>query len=217
MIITIGSLKGGVSKSTTAVNTAVELARGGGHIALVDADPNTSTSVTWARDREEYSPDLPTVLCVQRRGNLRRTLLDLDKSYHVVIVDVGGYDSQEMRTAATASDLLVVPMTPSPVDLDPLPKFMELLVAFRDFNPGLVARGLMTQVPTQSLSKRLDGARAILADYPELPLIDTVMHRRNAYVDVMPVGRGVVEWTDYKARAEMQLIVQEMMTYGDKA
>jgi chromosome partitioning protein len=216
MIITIGSLKGGVGKSTTAVNTAAELVRdgGGGLIALVDADPNTNTSVTWARDREEHSPELPNVLCVQRRGNLRTTLRELSKAYNVVIVDVGGYDSQEMRTAATASDLLVVPMTPSPVDLDALAPFMKLLEQFQDYNPGLLARGLMTQSPTQSLSRRLDDAKAILADYPDLPLFDTVMHRRNAYIDVMPVGRGVVEWTDYKAKAEVQLIVQEMMEHA---
>lgn len=212
MIITIGSLKGGVGKSTTAVNTAVELVRQGRRVMLVDADPNTTTSVTWAGDREEHSPGLAPVAGVQKRGNLRNTLLDMDLAYDVVVVDVGGYDSQEMRTAATAAHLLVVPMTPSPVDLDPLARFMGLLEQARDFNPDLVARGLMTQVPTQSLSHRLDDAKAILADYPDLPLIDTVMHRRNAYIDVMPVGRGVVEWTDYKAKAEVQLIVKEMMS-----
>lgn len=214
MIITVASLKGGVSKSTTAVNTAVELVRQGLRVMLVDADPNTTTSVTWAGDREDHSPELAPVTGVQKRGNLRNTLLDMDLAYDVVVVDVGGYDSQEMRTAATAAHLLVVPMTPSPVDLDPLPKFMALVGQAWDFNPGLVVRGLMTQVPTQSMSKRLDDAKAILADYPDLPLFDTVMHRRNAYIDVMPVGRGVVEWTDYKAKAEMQLIVQEMMNHG---
>jgi chromosome partitioning protein len=105
-------------------------------------------------------------------------------------------------------------MTPSPVDLDALAPFMKLLEQFQDYNPGLLARGLMTQSPTQSLSRRLDDAKAILADYPDLPLFDTVMHRRNAYIDVMPVGRGVVEWTDYKAKAEVQLIVQEMMEHA---
>lgn len=214
MIITISSLKGGVSKSTTAVNAAVELTRQGLRVALVDADPNTNTSVTWAGDREAHSPGLAPVMSVQRKGNLRNTLLDMDQAYDVVIVDVGGYDSQEMRTAATASHLLVVPMTPSPVDLDPLGKFMALLARVWDFNPGMVARGLMTQVDSRSSGDRLDDAKAILTDYPDLPLLDTVMHRRNSYIDVMPVGRGVVEWTDYKAKAEMQLIVQEMMSHG---
>lgn len=215
MIITIGSLKGGVGKSTTAVNTAVELMRLGNRVALVDADPNTTTSVTWVNDRDDRSPELPSIMGFQRKGNLRSFLLTMAEDYDAVIVDVGGYDSQEMRTAATASDLLVVPMTTSPIDLDPLARFVELIKAFKDFNPGLVARALLTQVPTQSLSKRLDIAREQLADYPELPMFDTVTHRRNAYVDVMPLGRGVVEWNDYKAKAEVQLIVQEMVSHGD--
>lgn len=32
-----------------------------------------------------------------------------------------------------------------------------------------------------------------------------------AIMDVMPVGRGVVEWTDYKAKAEIQVLVQELI------
>ncbi|WP_211882350.1 AAA family ATPase [Pseudarthrobacter albicanus] len=211
MIITIGSLKGGVGKSTATVNAAAELTRLGYKTIVVDADP-IGTTANWIGDREKQSPDHAAIIGIQKKGNLRSTLQELDTNYDVVLVDVGGYDSQEMRTAATSSDLLVVPMKPSPVDLDTLPQFVDLLVAFRDFNPELLVRGLFTQAPTHSMSKKLDDAKDILGDYPELPLFDTTMFQRSAYMDVMPLGRGVVEWSDSKAKAETQVLVQEMMS-----
>jgi len=210
MILTIGSLKGGCSKSTLTVNLAAELARQGKKVTVVDADPIASTT-NWIADREERSPDLPSIIGVQKQGNLRATLLDLDASADYVIVDTGGYDSTELRTAATASDVLVVPMKPSPLDLDTLPKFVKVVQGILDFNAELAVRGLFTQASTHAWNQRLDDARDILSDYPEIPLFQTTIYQRSSYMDVMPVGRGVVEWTDSKAKAEIQVLAQELI------
>ncbi|UKA52176.1 AAA family ATPase (plasmid) [Arthrobacter sp. FW305-123] len=210
MIVTIGSLKGGCSKSTLTVNLAAELVRQGKKVTIVDADPIASTT-NWIADREERSPDLPSIIGVQKKGNLRATLLDLDEAADFVIVDTGGYDSQELRTAATASDVLVVPMKASPLDLDTLPKFVKVVEGILDFNPGLAVRGLFTQASTHAMDKRLDESRDILSDYPEIPLFKTTIYQRSSYMDVMPVGRGVVEWADGKAKAEIQVLAQELI------
>ena len=213
MILTIGSLKGGCSKSTLTVNIAAELARQGMKVTVVDADPIASTT-NWIADREERSPGLPSVIGVQKKGNLRATLLDLDAGADYVIVDTGGYDSQELRTAATASDVLVVPMKASPLDLDTLPKFVKVVEGIMDFNAELAVRGLFAQASTHPMDKRLDESRDILVDYPEIPLLETTIHQRSSYMDVMPVGRGVVEWSDSKAKAEVQVLVQELINIG---
>lgn len=213
MIVTTGSLKGGVGKSTVTVNVAAELCRLGHKVIVVDADPIATTS-RWIGDREERSPDHALVPGIQKRGNLRQTLLELDSTYAYVLVDVGGYDSPEMRTAATTSDQLIVPMKPSPPDLDILPEFVDLINQFHDFNPELLVRGLFTQAPTHATSRKVGDAKSILADYPELPLFDTTLYQRAAYMDVMPLGRGVVEWNSSKAKAEVQVLVQEMIANG---
>ncbi|MCU1565583.1 MAG: hypothetical protein JWQ56_520 [Pseudarthrobacter sp.] len=210
MIATVGSLKGGVGKSTATVNVAVELTRLGKRVIVVDADP-IGTTANWISDREQHSSDLAKIIGIQKKGNLRATLQELDETYDVVLVDVGGYDSQEMRTAATTSDLLVVPMKPSPVDLDTLPRFVPLLEQFKDFNPELTIAGIFTQAPTHSMSRKVDDAKDILSDYPEIPMFSTTLYQRSAYMDVMPLGRGVVEWSDSKAKAEVQVFVQELM------
>lgn len=213
MIITTGSLKGGVGKSTVTVNVATELCRLGHKVIVVDADPIATTS-RWIGDREERSPEHSLITGIQKRGNLRQTLLELDSTYDYVLVDVGGYDSPEMRTAAITSNLLVVPMKPSPPDLDVLPDFVDLVTQFLDFNADLSVRGLFTQAPTHAASRKVGDSKGILVDYPELSLFDTTLYQRSAYMDVMPLGRGVVEWNAPKAKAEVQVLVQEMIANG---
>ena len=210
MIVTLGSHKGGCSKSTLTVNMAAELARAGRSVLVVDADPNTTAS-RWIAYREQHSADRPPVTGVQKRGDLQRTLRELRPGWDIILVDTGGFDSQELRSAAIASDLLITPIRPSSMDPDTLPRFAEVLAGIESFNPQLVVRGIFTQASTHAQDQTLDDAKAVLEDYPEIPLFDTTMRLRKAYSAVVPLGRGVVEWTDSKAKAEIQVLVQEVL------
>lgn len=211
MIVTLGSHKGGCSKSTLTVNIAAELARLGRRVLIVDADPNTTAS-RWIAYREQHSADRPVITGVQKRGDLQRTLVEMRQgSFEAVLVDTGGFDSQELRSAGIVSDLLIAPVRPSTFDTDTLPRFAEVLAGIETYNPELVVRGIITQVPTNDRDRALDEAKEVLSDYDEIPLFDTTMRQRSAYSTVNPLGRGVVEWSDYKAKAEIQVLVQEMI------
>jgi len=210
MIVTLGSHKGGCSKSTLTVNIAAELARQGRRVMVVDSDPNSSAS-RWIAYREQHSPELPRVTGIQKRGDLKRTLTELDWAWDVVLVDTGGFDSQELRSGGIASDLLVTPIRPSSMDTDTLPRFAEVITGIEEYNPRLTVRGLFTQASTHPQDRSVSESKDLLADYPEIPLFDTTMRMRTAYSTVNPLGRGVVEWTDRKAKAEIQVLVQEMI------
>jgi chromosome partitioning protein len=97
------------------------------------------------------------------------------------------------------------------MDTDTLPRFAEVITGIEDYNPRLTVRGMFTQAPTNDRGRALGESKALLADYPEIPLFDTTMWLRSAYSTVNPLGRGVVEWTDRKAKAEIQVLVQEMI------
>lgn len=209
MIILVGSQKGGAGKSTIAVNLAAELARQGEDVVVVDADAQRSAA-RWHADREAAGIT-PAIACIEKLGNIRETLLDLDARYGYVIVDVAGKDSKEMRTGMTAAHKMVVTVRPSQLDLDTLPHMSELVEQVRDFNPELVVRSLLTQVPTNpGVTERTD-AGEYLSDYPALHPLQTVVYERKAYRDVIGEGLGVVEWNNPKARAEIQEFAAELM------
>lgn len=209
MIIVIGSQKGGPGKSTVVTNLAVEFAKTGKDVVIVDADPQRSAS-RWHADREEAG-HAPKIAAVEKLGNVRDTLLDLDQRYGIVLVDCAGNDSKEMRTAMTAAHQMLVTVRPSQLDLDTLPHMLELIEQAQDFNPGLVVRGLLSQAPTNpNGTERLD-AGEYLSEYEVIRPLETVIYERKAYRDVIGEGLGVVEWTNVKARAEIQELAAEVM------
>lgn len=209
MIILVGSQKGGAGKSTIAINLAAELARQGQDVVIVDADAQRSVA-RWHADRAAAGVT-PAIACIEKLGNIRETLLDLDGRYGYVIVDVAGKDSKEMRTGMTVAHKMVVTVRPSQLDLDTLPHMSELVEQVRDFNAELQVRSLLTQVLTNpGVTERTD-AGEYLSDYPALHPLQTVVYERKAYRDVIGEGLGVVEWNNPKARAEIQEFAAELM------
>lgn len=209
MIILIGSQKGGCGKSTTAVNICAELSRKGHDVVLVDAD-RQGTSANWVMDRSE-NKSLPVVHCVQKYDNIRDTLLDLNKRYEYVIVDAAGRDSRELRTGMVAADLLVIPFRPSQPDLDTLPKMKELITQAIDLNPNLRVHGLLTMAPTNPIINEISEAKEYLEDYPEIQLLRSAIRDRKVYRDAMSNGNGVIEMDNSKAKAEIQLLMSELL------
>ncbi|WP_420181232.1 AAA family ATPase [Paenarthrobacter sp. TA1.8] len=208
-VILVASQKGGTSKTTTTINIAAELSRLGHDVLIVDCDKSVQSSTTWAEDRAQ-DDSLPRVHAIQKTGNVREALKDLKKRYDYVIVDAPGHDSQEMRTAMTVADLMIIPVRPSQFDLDTMPGMVGLIEAAQDMNPKLKATALLTQVPTYPNATEEDEAKDYLRDYPQIPLIDAALKIRKAYRDSIPVGRGVIELSNASAKAEVQVLVKEI-------
>lgn len=112
MIICVGGQKGGTGKSTTAVCLAAWMAGQGKDVLLVDANSAQGTASNWA-ERRAANEALPKVACVEKSGNIYETVRDLAKRYDDVIIDSGGQDSKELRTALPTSHLLLTPTKPS--------------------------------------------------------------------------------------------------------
>lgn len=68
-------------------------------------------------------------------------------------------------------------------------------------------------VSSNVFTKEREEAQSYLEDFPTVRLAQTVLHQRKAFADCLAEGKGVVEMRDTKAKAEMQLLTQEVFTW----
>lgn len=211
MIIVVGNHKGGTSKSTLAVNLAVEYQRQGRKVIILETDPTVSTASQWAADRENTTRE--PITTVRKTGRLGSTIDDLAAAYDIVIIDTAGKDSTELRSAAHRADLLLVPTSTTVADLDATRIFLSWMDEARDMNPALKMLVVISKAPTYWHSNHVQTATAALAEIPkeiEFDLADTVIHHRNVYAQALSEGLSVVESDNSKAKAEIQLLTQEI-------
>jgi chromosome partitioning protein len=133
-VITIGNVKGGTAKTTTAVQLALHAGGAGNRTLLVDADPGRS-ALSWVTRAGEDWPHgmVPTI--AYHQPDLPRRLPGLAQGYDLVVIDTphdpaGGARVGAMLVSAIAvADLLVVPSAPSGADLDRLEDLLAAIAA----------------------------------------------------------------------------------------
>lgn len=208
MILLVGGEKGGTGKSTLATNIAVWLARNNQDTLLLDTDPQGSAS-GWAATRIELD-DLPPVHSVQKTGDVFTAVKDLSARYDQVIIDAGGRDSRELRSAMLAAERMIVPIKPSQFDLWTVDRLDELIQQALAFNHVLKTIAVVSMAPTHHQIKETDDAREMLAEFEHLHLSDCVICDRKVYRDAIIEGRGVLEMSNRKAIDEVENLAQEV-------
>lgn len=207
MIIALGATKGGVGKSTIVTNLAVAFQQRRKQVIVVEADPTVRTLSTWKEDRA--TTEHPPVTVVRQAGNLRDDLRDLDGKYDIVLVDLPGKDSREMRTTATVADLLLIPCQPHQVDIDPTIAMLPIIEEARDFNPGLIVSVVLNRVPTHAWSTKEEDARAVLEESFGL-VVRTSIHDRTVFSTANGIGLSVLEANDKKAQHEITALTDDI-------
>jgi chromosome partitioning protein len=213
MKILIGGTKGGSGKSTAVMNLAAYMASQGLRVIIMDTDPQGSCAkfVERRENTDINVKQLAKIHCVQNSGNVYQSVLDLDKLYDIVLIDAGGHDSRELRTAMVAADHLYVPLQASQLDLETLTSLTEMIVMAMDQNPTLKVHGLLSRASSSPFNNEAQEARELFEQFPLFKLSRTLIRDRKVYRDVLVVGKGVVEHTNSKAKAEIQLLGQEIL------
>ena len=210
MITIVGCNKGGASKTTTATNLSVGLAKRGKDVCLVDADPQRSAA-KWHAEREENS-NPPTITLVEKLGSIASTLRGLNEKYEHVIVDVAGRNSRELITGGMVADLIIAPHQNSQFDLDTLEELQDQLVNWRDHNPELQVRIYHAMASTNASVKEKERAEflAYLAEFPDFQVLQSVGFSRKVYKDAACEGLSVLETGNAIAAAEINALMQEV-------
>lgn len=211
MIILVGGEKGGTGKTTLATNLAAIRALVGRDVLLIDTDPQGSANY-WAQSRDEENIT-PRVACVQKFGKgLPAEVKDLANRYEDIVIDAGGRDSVELRSALVIAEKIYIPIQPSQFDIWTLNQMDELVETAKAFNPELQAQVLISRSSTNPSVRESDDTRKLLDDFANLDLANVIIRDRIAYRKAAKDGLAVTELKpkDPKAVDEMQSLYKEV-------
>ena len=211
MILTVGGEKGGPGKSTVATTMAAMRAAAGRQVLLVNADAQ-STSIHWAAARRDH-PEVPQVTTVTLRGpKIHTEIADMAKRFEDVVIDTGGHDCVELRSAMIASDRLLMPLRPSQPDLWTLEKMAEIVEAVSTVNERLQCMLFTNQVPATSRDRLRQAITEIMESWPQFRLLKTSWMFRAAFSSAIGDGLTVHEMKprDGKAAAEASFLYGEI-------
>ena len=213
MIILVGGEKGGSGKTTIATNLAAMLAEKGRDVLLVDTDTQGSASF-WAAARTDH-PDVPRVTTMQKHGRtVAQEVQQLAPKFQDIVIDSGGRDSAELRSAMLAADIILVPSRPSMYDIHSLALMNSLVDQSRQYNPDLKAVVLVNGAPTNAASADVTEMREVVADFAHLRTLDAVLRDRVVYRRSAAQGLSVSEYQprDAKGVAELDALFTELTT-----
>jgi chromosome partitioning protein len=203
MIITVATMKGGSGKSTLASCLAVHWHLRGRHPTLIDADPQRSIMRLVARERA-----LGGVAVVEdATENAPNTARRLANGGGLVIMDTPGFRSQTTLDCVAIADFLIVPVKPSPFDVDRMLDTLGILTERSDGRQPLF-RCLLTQTTRDSvISKHI---RNELAE-AGLPVMASEMANRVGYPEASLWGAtpSLISWKGPAAK-EIAAIADEV-------
>jgi chromosome partitioning protein len=201
-IITVATMKGGSGKSTLASCLAVHWHLRGRRPTLIDADPQRSLVRLAARERA-----LGGVAIIEdateSASNTARRLAGTGP----VIIDTPGFRSRTTLDCLAAADFVLVPVKPSPFDVDRMLDTLNILTDRADGRHPLF-RCLLTQTTRDSVVARHVRAELVSAG---LPVLRAEMTNRVGYPEASLWGAtpSLISWKGPAAR-EIAAIADEL-------
>lgn len=204
MIISILNQKGGVGKTTVAVHTASALALDGHDIILVDADPQGS-ALDWLAARQ-VPPLFPVV--GMPRAVLHRQVPRLAAGVDAVVIDGPPSLADITRSAMLASDLVVIPVQPSPFDVWAAGGLIELADEARVAREHLDVRFVVSRKIANTVIGR--DVTTALGQWP-VPVLESQITQRVAFAESAASGVSVLESAPRSAAAnDVRSFVEEL-------
>ena len=169
------SQKGGTGKSTLARQFAVLNSTS----LLIDRDPQQTTAKWWNRRRElDPAPEYPDLIDLNSTTLTAAVEALRRKTDGLLFIDTRPAVDEPVAEAARVSDLVIIPVRPSPDDLEAVGETLKIIL---NKPAALVVNAAKT-------GRRALSARAALSRYP-VPVCPVHIADRTVYLDASPSGR----------------------------
>jgi len=206
-VISVINTKGGVGKSTIAVNLAQAFHLSGQKTILIDHDHRQGTASQWRRLAEEQERD--AVLVTSADSDLSRLVKDLRQVYEVIIVDGPGYLNKATASMVSSSDRILIPIQPSSVDLWACEELVDWIDQRQMITGGEPEASFVLSRCHADWRVSRDEVEAIAAR--GFPTLTSRTVQRVSYARTLAEGGTVFDLPEGdKARTEIQAIYEEV-------
>lgn len=205
MVISFLNQKGGVGKTTVSFNVVCELASRGKKVLFVDSDLQGSASLL----NEARESDLGFPIVSIANPSINKAVQQIKTDYEYIVIDGIPSISKITQSTILASDVVVVPMQPSGVDVWATESLIEMVDAARVLNPDVVV-GIVLN--------RFDGNRVLakgildMVEQTDWQVFDTAIGNRAVFQKSVTYGKSVAELErNGKADMEIKSLVDEIL------
>jgi len=184
-IITVAHTKGGVGKSTSVWHLGVMLDNYGADVTILDLDYQQTCSMANAiRSANNLKP--LNVIKINDEVELQAFFNGWEQG--VLLVDVGGFDSNLHRSAMVGADIILTPLKPSTTELLGFKAFVHVLDEIRRPEIKVFFNNIHSNATRFEDIKEL-----ISSEYSNATFLDAVIRNRGNYDTALGDGMGVSE------------------------
>ena len=206
-VIAVANQKGGVGKTTLAMNMAAGLTRRGSCI-VVDADPQRSATM-WI-ELSDSLREFPAKV-VPAEDEIKKQIIQLQTEFDYIVIDCPPeIKSDSTMSAIEISQVLLIPLLPSPMDLWASTRIEELIKRVQRVNPTILAFVVLNQIePRSAMSRGMDGALQEI----NIPVLRHRLSRRASYRTAALEGCSVYDlgFRGRVASEEIDNIIDEVL------
>lgn len=201
-VITIAQQKGGAGKTTLAAHLGVIFSEYGLDVAMIDVDPQASLT-HWYSVRKQHGVGVNPLTFSQTNGDhLAEELARLNRDHDFIIIDSPPHADKDARNAIRHSDLVIIPMQPSPLDLWATQATLKMARKER-----VAVKMVLNRVnPQARLSQKMR------AEMEDMSL--SMFGNRVVYAGALLAGKGVTEMAPSSIAAhEIEALASDLLDY----
>jgi len=206
--ISIINQKGKCGKTTIAINLAIcfKLYKKK-RVILFDIDPQLRAwKILQRRDTSDKKLGI-----IKIEIDVHKKIYKYARDYDYAIIDAPPHDNMTVRPSVICSDMVIIPIQASPLDIQNVQKIIDLINIAKEYNPNIRSYFLLSRIqPNNMLAKDLK--EFLQKIYPEINILKTTICNRIVYQQSILYGQSVIEFEKIGAASkEIKNLAYELL------